>query len=261
MKKKAIFFDIDGTLYNVSLGVPESTIQGITELKKNGHLTFLATGRARAMIPKKLLDLEFDGILAACGTYVEYGNNLIYNINLKKYISNKAIYTLRKYNVFFVLEGSNYLYMDEWKDFDEYKFSLQTFKNEFSNKIKPITEIDTYFNKITCITNELKNFKKAYKILEKDFNCIYHNSGFIELVPKGYSKVNGIERIIKHLNIDINDTYAFGDSLNDIDMINYVKYGVAMKNSSPEVLNIAKYKTDSIENDGIYKGLKHFNLI
>jgi hydroxymethylpyrimidine pyrophosphatase-like HAD family hydrolase len=44
-------------------------------------------------------------------------------------------------------------------------------------------------------------------------------------------------------------------------MLNYVKYGIAMGNSSPEVLEIANHKTDTIENDGIYKGLKEFNLI
>ncbi|WP_027626320.1 Cof-type HAD-IIB family hydrolase [Clostridium lundense] len=261
MKKKAVFFDIDGTLYNNNIGIPESTIQGIIELKKNGHLAFIATGRARAMIPQKLLDLGFDGVLAACGTYVEYKNTLIYNINLSKAISNKAINTLKKYDIFCILEGPDYLYMDEGEDFKGDKFSVQAFKNQFGNKIKPITGIDHYFNKITCKIKETNNFEAAYKIIEKDFDCIYHSSNFIELVPKGFSKVKGIEAIMKHLSIDINDTYAFGDSLNDIDMLSYVKYGIAMGNSNLEVLKTANYKTDSIENDGIYKGLKHFNLI
>jgi hydroxymethylpyrimidine pyrophosphatase-like HAD family hydrolase len=56
-------------------------------------------------------------------------------------------------------------------------------------------------------------------------------------------------------------TYAFGDSANDIDMLKFVKYGIAMENSSSEILEMVKYKTDNIENDGIYKGLKQFKLI
>lgn len=100
-----------------------------------------------------------------------------------------------------------------------------------------------------------------YKAIEKYFDCIYHNAEFIELVPKGFSKVKGIEAIIKHLGVNIEDTYAFGDSLNDIDMLKFVKYGIAMGNSSPEVLEIVQYKTDNIEEHGIYNGLKQFELI
>ena len=261
MKRKAVFFDIDGTLYNSSIGVPESAVQGIRELKKNGHLTFISTGRARAMIPQELVDLGFDGVLAACGTYVEYEGNVIYNLVLEKSISDNVINTLKKHNIFCVLEGQDYLYMDESEDFDGDEFSVKALKKQFGDKIKPITGIDYRFNKITCKTNEHSDFKEAYKIMEKDFDCIYHNAEFIELVPKGYSKAKGIEEIIKQLGVDIEDTYAFGDSLNDIDMLKYVKYGIGMGNSSPEVLEIVNYKTDTIENDGIYNGLKQFKLI
>lgn len=263
MKRKAVFFDIDGTLYNPIIGVPASTIKAIKKLKQNGHLAFISTGRARAMIPKYLVNLGFDGVLAACGTYVEYEGSVIYNLDLAKSICDNVISTLKKHNVFFILEGQDYLYMDDSEDFEGDKFSIKTFKKLFSDKIKPITgsEIGYNFNKITCKTNDHSNFKEAYKIIEKDFDCIYHNTQFIELVPKGFSKVKGIKAILQHLNIDIENTYAFGDSLNDVDMLNYVKYGIAMGNSSPEVLEIANYKTDTIENDGIYTGLKEFNLI
>lgn len=105
------------------------------------------------------------------------------------------------------------------------------------------------------------NFEEAYKELKKEFDPIYHNSELVELVPKGFSKAKRIEEIIKYLGINVNDTYAFGDSANDIDMLRYVKYGIAMGNSSSEILEMVKYKTDNIENDGIYNGLKQFQLI
>ncbi|GKX65171.1 Cof-type HAD-IIB family hydrolase [Inconstantimicrobium mannanitabidum] len=263
MKRKAVFFDIDGTLYNPVIGVPDSTIEGIKQLKQNGHLAFISTGRARAMIPQELVDLGFDGVLAACGTYVEYERSVIYNLDLEESICGNVISTLKKHNIFFILEGQDYLYMDDGDDFEGDQFSIKTFKKLFGDKIKPVTGLglDYRFNKITCKTNEHSNFKEAYKSLEKDFDCICHSAQFIELVPKGFSKVKGIEAILQHLNINIENTYAFGDSLNDIDMLNYVEYGIAMGNSSAEVLKIANYKTDTLENNGIYKGLKQFNLI
>lgn len=261
MNRKVVFFDIDGTLYNQRVGVPKSAVQGIKALKENGHLAFISTGRARAMIPQDLVNLGFDGVLAACGAYVEYEGNVLYNIDLEKELSDNVINTLREHNTYCILEGKDYLYMDECEPFDEDQFSLKAFRQRFGDKIKPITSEEYHFNKITCRTNEQSNFEDAYKLIDKDFDCIYHNANFIELVPKGFSKVKGIEAIIEHLGINIEDTYAFGDSLNDIDMLKFVKYGIAMGNSTPEILEAIKYKTDNIENDGIYNGLKHFNLI
>ncbi|WP_297421273.1 Cof-type HAD-IIB family hydrolase [Clostridium sp.] len=261
MERKAVFFDIDGTLYNNKIGVPESAAQGIKELKDNGHYAFISTGRARAMIPQDLIDLGFDGVLAACGAYVEYKGDVIYNIDLEKEIANSAINALRKHNVLCVLEGQDYLYMDE-DDFSQGGlFSVAKFKEKHGDKIKPITGEEYHINKITCRVTKDSNFEEAFKAIENEFDCIYHNTEFIELVPKGFTKVKGIEAIIKHLGVYIDNTYAFGDSLNDIDMLKYVKYGIAMGNSNPEVLKIVQYRTDTIENGGIYKGLKQFKLI
>lgn len=261
MKRKVVFFDIDGTIYSTSIGVPESARLGIKKLKENGHLAFISTGRARAMIPQELVDLGFDGVLAACGTYVEYDGEVIYNIDLEKEVYEHAITTLRKHNVYCILEGKDYLYMDDEDPFDEDEFSVKELKKHFSHKIKPIIGGVYNLNKITCKTNKNSSFKEAYEAIQEDFDCIYHSEQFIELVPKGFSKVKGIEAVLKHLELDVEDTYAFGDSLNDVDMLKYVKYGVAMGNSSPEILDIIEYKTDRIEEDGIYNGLKRFQLI
>ncbi|WP_160685028.1 Cof-type HAD-IIB family hydrolase [Clostridium sp. C2-6-12] len=261
MGKKAVFFDIDGTLYNPKIGVPESTVKGICELKNKGNLAFISTGRTRAIISEDLVDLGFDGVLAACGTYVEYKGKIIYNVDLKKEIIDKAVDILRRYKVFCILEGRNYLYMDDNVSSDYSEYSVNKFKSMFGEKIRPITGEEHYVNKITCKMDEHSNFKEAYKELNKEFDPIYHNSGLVELVPKGFSKAKGIEEIIKYLGIDINDTYAFGDSANDIDMLKYVKYGIAMGNSNSEILEMVEYKTDNIENNGIYNGLKKFKLI
>ena len=83
----------------------------------------------------------------------------------------------------------------------------------------------------------------------------------VEFVPLGVNKAKGIEVILDHTGISREDSYAFGDSANDIDMIKYVKYGVAMGNSVPELLEIAPYQTARVDEDGIEKGLKKFGLI
>ena len=69
------------------------------------------------------------------------------------------------------------------------------------------------------------------------------------------------EEILKDSGIRWEDSYAFGDSANDIAMVQYVHYGVAMGNAVPELIEAAEYKTECADKDGIALGLKRFGLI
>jgi len=61
--------------------------------------------------------------------------------------------------------------------------------------------------------------------------------------------------------MDMKDTVAFGDNLNDLEMLQTVEMGVAMGNARPEVKRVADAVTDSVDRDGIVKGLKQLQLI
>ena len=67
--------------------------------------------------------------------------------------------------------------------------------------------------------------------------------------------------LLEKLNIKPEEMIAFGDSENDIDMIQLAGLGISMGNGTPECKAAADYVTDSIDQDGIWKALKHFNII
>ena len=54
---------------------------------------------------------------------------------------------------------------------------------------------------------------------------------------------------------------AFGDSDNDMDMLEFAEIGVAMGNAEVEVKAVADYVTTDIDEDGIWNACKHFELI
>ena len=75
--KAAVFFDIDGTLWDYEKYIPDSTREGIKKLRENGHLAFICSGRARAFIQDKdLLSLGFDGIVCSCGCHIEINGDV-----------------------------------------------------------------------------------------------------------------------------------------------------------------------------------------
>ena len=93
--RKALFFDIDGTLWDWNNKIPESTVQALYRLRKNGHLTFLCSGRSRAYIQNpRLFEIGFDGVVSGCGTMIEYGDKTVFYKKLDEYfpgIKNRYI--------------------------------------------------------------------------------------------------------------------------------------------------------------------------
>ena len=67
--------------------------------------------------------------------------------------------------------------------------------------------------------------------------------------------------MIDRLGFDLKDVYAFGDGLNDLEMLKAVGTGVAMGNGVPEAKEIADYITTDVSENGIWNGLKNLKLI
>ena len=97
--------------------------------------------------------------------------------------------------------------------------------------------------------------------LKDDMDFIIHYDKAIEFIPKGTSKATGIESTCRLLNIAHEDTYAIGDGPNDLEMLKFVKHGIAMGNGTDEAKEASEYVTDEIQNDGVYNALKHYALI
>ena len=89
-----------------------------------------------------------------------------------------------------------------------------------------------------------------------------HKHAIYEIYLKHISKASAIEYVRKYYGIDKANTIAFGDGVNDIEMIEYVTLGVAMKNAMPEVLAVCNDITKETNDDhGIANYLiNHFDL-
>lgn len=90
----------------------------------------------------------------------------------------------------------------------------------------------------------------------------YRNGPFcIDVVNKGISKGTGVQSIKDYLQLQDIPTFAFGDGINDLDLLAACDHKIAMGNALPEVMERADYITEKNTNGGIVKALKHYDLI
>ena len=94
--------------------IPESTIFTIKQLQKNGHKTFLCSGRSRSnMNDERLLGIGFDGIVAACGNHVEMDGKILYENVLSPELTKKVVTVMETCRMPIVLEGPDCHWIDK----------------------------------------------------------------------------------------------------------------------------------------------------
>ena len=196
------------------------------------------------MRSEKLLNMGFDGIIAACGNYIEMDGKVIYENDLSADMVQKVIRVLSECKMPVVLEGST----DYWID-DE------GFEND--------PYVDYLFESLGEHAHIIRGYDGEIRInkFSADFLILEHVENVVEFVPKGTSKATGIKWLCNHLDIPLDETYAIGDSVNDLEMLESVGHGIAMGNSMPPVKEIAEYVTSDISDDGVKNALKHYGLI
>ena len=85
--------------------------------------------------------------------------------------------------------------------------------------------------------------------------------GAVDILSEKGGKVIGIKEYIKRLGITKDEIMAFGDAENDVEMLEYAAIGVAMSNGKEAAKTVADYAAASVEEDGIEKALKYYDLI
>lgn len=258
--KKAVFFDIDGTILDEKNYIPDSTIEAIHKLQEHGNYAFLCTGRSKAFVKNEaLLAIGFDGIISGCGTMIEFHDEILYYKKLAYDEIKKTITFLKEHHVAVIMEGRFQLFVDE-DDFGSDMYVVRL-RQEIGKELVPITGNEDRWevSKFSCAT-ERADLDVVRKGLEKDYELLIHDIPVMEIVPKGCSKGKGILKVCKQLGIAVEDTYAIGDSVNDLPMFEVAGHSIAMGNANESVKQKASYVTDTLHEDGIYHALKHFAL-
>ncbi len=261
---KLLFFDIDGTLVTDDdrRWLPDSTRLAIKKARARGHKTFINTGRVFVNVEEEIRNVGFDGLVCGCGTHIIAEGRELFHQAFSSEKSKKIAKLCREYEFMAIFEHRDHTGFDKAIVGTEHRKILDYFIRMNRPIIDDIESEDFVFDKFTAWYKEgnpyVEDFKK--KVAE-DFQCIPRDMNFMEFVPHGYSKATGIKYLMNFYDVPIENVFVFGDSNNDLEMLKYVPNSIAMGICSKEVAEVASYKTDTVENDGIYKAMKHFGVI
>lgn len=254
-----MFFDIDGTLFNRNKKLPESAKKALEQLKKNGVFVAIATGRAPFMFKDLRAELDIDSFVSFNGQYVVFENEVIYKNPLQ-------IFELERLSAFSEKKSHPIVFMDENTMKSTVSDHHPMIMKSLVESLKfPFPEEDRAFYKGREIYQALvfSEEKEDKEYLENfsSFRFIRWHECSTDVLPAGGSKAEGIKIMIERLGFQMKDVYAFGDGLNDIEMLKTVGTGIAMGNAKEIVKKAADMTTSSVDEDGIWNGLKKLELI
>lgn len=263
-KRSIIFLDIDGTLISEDgrRYLPDSAREAIARARKAGHLVFINTGRVIINVDAFIREVGFDGFVCGCGTYITFHDEVLLKHELPKKLCVRIAENNHRCNVFSLYEAWDLNSADGRIKADSYAAELiEYFKQNGRPFLYDVTDPIFHFDKFTAWYNEDSDTRGFKKGIAEDFVFIDRGPGFCEIIPRGFSKATGIEFLLKELGIPWEQSYAFGDSNNDLAMLSYVKNSVVMAAAGDNLKNMASFVTKDVYDDGLYYAFLKLGLI
>lgn len=278
--KGLLFFDIDGTLVDSEQGhsMPySSSMDSIHQAQENGYLCFLASGRNYAGL-SGFIELGFDGMVFSDGGGIILKDGSTYLTPIPQEIVKTYMdEAINHYGAEIILATKDALYATEgmYQEFVESAERGAKFGNASSEELfamwhvhhleeydgQPVIESDISFSN-AVIEKEWE--RKKHPLLEYVSTSASYGRGDLtsgEVTYQGVTKGDGCRRVAEILKCSMENTFAFGDSMNDASMIQACGTGIAMGNAAVELKELADYITDDVDKDGLVKAMRHFHVI
>lgn len=275
MSIKLIAFDLDGTILTSDKKVSERSIAALKQASKMGIHIVPATGRSYSEIPQNIREhLHIRYAITMNGAEV-------YDAKEKK-ILHKAEITVEQAEQIFIyadklpviyecfLEGRRWMNRTFYDKIDEF-FADQSLRELVKNtrtpvehlrelvyqRNQPIQKIQMFFKDLRLHGEILRTMPKGYP----DMAITSSVENNIEINCNEATKGNALLVLCEYLNLDIADTIAFGDGLNDVSMIQMAGIGVTMANSVPELFEVSDVVTESNDNDGVALAIEQYVIL
>lgn len=285
MKYKMLVLDIDGTLLNSKVILSPEVKKAINYAKQQGLIVTIATGRFyyAAVSPARIIginapliandgaqiqDVFTDKVYSFTPISLDTAREIVeamekYPLELQVFLKDRKIYAGKSYQIVqikkYFRHGRRYNLKGFYNYVRDFVFggptvSAGNVQGVLKNMTTPPAKIVVYGDKqpLKELRNELTSRFKGRVDLTSAI------PRYMDILPPGVSKVNGIQFVANMFNIKREEIIAVGDNFNDLAMIEYAGLGVAMGNAPESVKQKANFVTDSNDENGIVKVVKQF---
>lgn len=282
---KLIASDMDGTLLNDNHEIDKETAEAIKKAEESGIIFVISTGReyenVKYILDKR--DIRCQCILSNGAEYRDENGNILDVININENSAKEIIQIFKDNNISARMFTDKGIFTTSTREkaLEELTFRTLTFdKNLTKEEAKKIAEKEKFFTCLKYVEDVEKFFKDGIEI--RKFVAFHEDIELLNKLKRQIGKIGGLaisssfndnieitdinaqkgiilEKVITKMGIDKKDVVILGDSFNDYSMFEIFEESVAMKNAIPEVKKIAKYITDTNDNQGVAKAI--YNIL
>lgn len=257
--KGIVSFDMDMTLLNhEDWKIPDSALEALERLRKRYYVV-IATGRDMdARYSAGLVELvRPDGVIHLNGTKITVGDELVYEHRMDTELVRRLLHFTegREFAMGISVGTEDYYMNPEYvtrHDMIRWNQSDRCFRDPWRLLEMPVRTM-AYIGK-----------EPGARLVEAEFPEVrlpmFSSGEGADVIEQSASKAKGLKRLCEYWKVPPERTVAFGDSMNDYEIIRMAGIGVAMGNARKELKQAADYVTDAIGEDGVWKACVHLGL-
>ena len=255
-KIKALFFDIDGTLVSFKTHkIPQSTVDALEQAKKNGVEVYISTGRPQLII-NNLGQIEhlIDGYITTNGARCFVGDKVVSQHAILPEDVKKIIEAADRDDYPAIVVGEHHLAIHHYTD-EVYEIFAKGLGVDCEIFLTDVNELgDEQVLQVTPFCS----VEQEALLMPTLRNCTsgrWHPA-FTDITAADADKGKGLHAMADYLGLNIEETMAFGDYLNDVDMLNNSYYSFAMSNAHESIKKVANFMTGSNNDNSVMKEIE-----
>lgn len=265
MVTKAVFFDIDGTLINIhhkKTSMSLAVKRAIQELRAAGHYTFIASGRPWSYLSNELIGEDlFDGYVLMNGAAVILDGQVIFRQDMPAETVREMVELAEASGLEYILESHPQVYLRQgFKGLENVYRNIDIDVEQFVREFD-LSKVEVGKMEFLCDTpgadgvfDKLLSWPDITGLIDPTLRK------YMELYAADISKATGIQRALEYLQIPMENSYAFGDGLNDMEMMGTVGHALVMGNAGPELKSLAEHVLPTVDEDGVAEGIYRYIL-
>lgn len=257
---KIIFSDMDGTLLTSANKLPEGFDAAMSELKRRDVIFAPASGRQYYSLLRSFDKYRDDFLfLAENGTLVMYKGKEIFSCPLGFEAAREVLAASEGFeNILRVYCGKKDAYLRREQNTPEFHAELEKYYTH-NDVVDSFDELDDMPLKIAFFDPTANAKKNIYDKLTQFYDSlqvVLSSDYWVDVMSPDINKGKAVENIQRVMNIAPEECAAFGDYLNDYEMLQAVGYGFAMGNAHPDLKSVAKFAVPNNNQAGVLFGIR-----